>query len=638
MGDYDILYPAKNRQNLDGGLSNKFEKFLILDNESPETLNCIFENGSVETRPGTSKANSTSVGTYAGHGLYTRHDRDGTQTMVAWFNGTLYTYGSNTFTTVASAQSIFTAGVRVAAAEYENYIFFNNGYNEGYKYNEAFTRHGIPAPTVSSFPSANSAGTGQITAGVNIQYKVTGVNSNLVESDVSSASVTYVVTTTTSQQIIVSNIFTYPVSHGVNQRYLYRSTSGATYFRVATIADNVTTSYTDNIAYTALGAEAPTDQGTPPKYSAIITHQNRLFCNDTDEPSLVWYSELGNPYVFKATSFEEIGDGSGDMVRGFAIHDNGLVVFTDRSEFMIYMPSTSPTEWEVIKLRSSYGSKSPFGSFSYNNKIMFPAHQNGRLVGFAAISGDAVDPEATLLTVSAAGSDMKSDRIEPDVFLMQTAYINRISAITFKNKAYIAVTYGANQTTNNRIYVFDFSISNLSKSQEASWSPWTGLNAEQFTEYDGELYYQTSTATGFVYQMLREGVYSDDGTAINSYHWTKEYAGIKGDEQYYKDFIYANVLYEKSGAYYMQLNYKIDSDSGDGNYTLIDLNPGQSVWGTMIWGMDTWGGGYDNGEEKIFLGQLSGKRVQFRFSNRNTVNQKFKAIGLQFSYNRKGRR
>lgn len=635
-GDFDILYPAKKRQDFGGGQNNKFEKHLIQDNESPECFNVVFDAMSVQTRPGTSKVNTSAVGSFAGHGLYTRHDINGNQTMCAWFNGSLFALNVTTFVTIASAQSIFTAGQRVAASEYENYIFFNNGYNEAYKYNGAFTRHGVPAP--ASSPTAASAGTGNITAGVSVQYKVTGVNSNLVEGDVSSNSVSFSITATAAGQLTVSNIYTFPVSHGVNARNLYRATSGGTFMRVATINDNTTTSYTDNIAYTALGVDAPTDQGTPPKYNAIITHQNRLFCNDTDQPNLVWYSELGNPYVFKATSFEEIGDFSGDLVKGFDIHDNGLVVKTNNSNFMIYMPSTDPDSWSVIKLRSSYGSKSPFGSFTYNNKIMFPAVQADKLVGFAAISGDAVDPEATLLTVSVAGSEMKSDRIEPDIFEIQNAYMDRISAITFKNKAYISVTYGTNQTTNNRIYVFDFSIANLTKKQEASWVPWTGLNAEQFTVYNGDLYYQTSTATGFVYKMLREGVFSDDGTAINSYFWTKEYSGNPGDEQFQKDFRYANLLYERAGAYYMKLNYKADSENGDGQEVQIDLDPGSSVWGSMVWGVDLWSGGSDNGEERIYLGQLRGKRIQFRFSNGNVADRKFKVIGLQFGYNRKGRR
>lgn len=634
--DFDVLYPAKERQGYDGGKNSKYEKHLILDNESPDCLNVVFGNGAVETRPGTAKYNTASVGSYVGHGFYTRHDRSGAETMCAWWNGSLFVNSGTSFVTVPSAQSIFTAGVRVAADEYENYIFFGNG-TTPYKYNGAFTRHGVPAPTQTM--SVASSATGLLTG--EYLYKLTNVNSALVESDVGPVTVTI---NATNGELTISGIPTAPASHGINTRRLYRTkaSSFATYFLQQTINDNVTTSVTDNTIDLNLGAAAPTDQGEPPNYSVILTHQNRLWCNDSANPNLVWYSDVDenapNPYVFKATNFIPVGDASGDLVRGLSVHDNGVLVFCDRSVYLIYMPSTEPTDWQLVKLRSSFGSKSPFAFFSYENKVMFPAMKNSRIVGFAAISGDAVDPEATLLTVSSAGSELKSDRIEPDAFEIQDTLAGNISSMVFQNKAYITVTYGSGQTVNNRIFVYDFSITNLSKSQDAAWVPWTGLSAAQFTVHGGKLYYQASTATGFVYEMLREGVFSDDGAAINSYFWTKEFSGVPGDEQMFKDFRYTNLLYEKAGDYFMNLNYRVDSDIGDGNTLAIDLNPGGSLWGSAILGLDVWGGGSENGENRLYLGQLRGKRIQFRFSNQNTVNQKFKIIGQQFSYNRKGRR
>lgn len=552
--------------------------------------------------------------------------------MLAWFNGTAYAYGTNTFVAIASSVSIFTAGVRVCAAEYENYIFFNNGYNIAYKYNENFTRHGIYPPSANTV-SVVCNGTGVLTGDIN--YKFTFINTNLVEGNVTTASVTYVAS---SNQLSLTSIPIGPASFGVGARRIYRRASGGTYLRVTELSDNTTTTYTDNTAEASLGAAAPTDQGVPPKYSTIITHQNRLFCNDLENPSLIWYSELGNPYVFKTTSFEEIGDNAGDLVEGFVIHDNGLVILCDKSAYLLYMPDTDPTNWEVIKLRSPYGTRSPFSGFSYNNKQMYAAVENDNFVGFAAISGDAVDPNATLLTVSAAGSDLQSNRIEPDMLQVPSNMVPRISSIVYKNKAYIALAFGTGQATNNRVYVFDFSFNNLSKQQEASWVPWTGLNPEQFTILDGTLYYQTSTATGFVYEMERAGTYSDDGSAINSYFWTKEFSGRPGHEQFMKDMRYVNLLYEKPGSYFMYMNYKVDSDDGDGNRTAIDLNPGSSLWGTMIWGVHDWGGGRDFDEDRQYLGQLIGKRIQFRFSNQNTAGQKFKVLGIQFGYLLKGRR
>ncbi len=640
MADFDVIYPARKKIQFDGGKNSKYQVQLLADNESPDCLNVRFDQGAVETRGGTTKLNTATVGSLSADGLYTRHDRSGSESMCAWFAGSLYVLSGTSFSAVASATSIYTSGQRVGSTEYENYIFFGNGGTLAYKYAAGdFTRHGVYPPI--SAPALASNSTGQLSAGTYV-YKCTYVNTALVEGDVGLESNSFVVSAG-GGQINLSSVPTAALSYGVARRKIYRAFSSAgsysTFGLVTTINDNSTTTYTDNIANSALGANAPTDQGVPPLYSTIITHQNRLFCNDTANPQLVWYSEVDTPYTFKTTSFIRVGDDSGDLVRGFAIHDNGLAVFTDTSVYMIYMPTTTTTDWSLQKLRSSYGSKSPHGIFSYENKVMFPAVQNTKLVGFAALEGNAIDPEATLLTVSAAGSEMKSDRIEPDIFNIQTTPIADISAMVFKNKAFISVTYASPNTTNNRVYTFDFSITNLTKNQKFAWSPDSGIAAEQFCIYGGNLYFAAADSTGFVYRMEVDGTYSDNSTtALNSYYWTKEFYGNPGHEQYVKDFRYVNILYEKFGAYYMGFTYRVDSDSGDGSTIQISLNPGGSLWGTMIWGVNNWGGGPSQGEERIYLGQLRGKRIQFKFSNQNTVSQGFKIIGLQIAYNIKGKR
>jgi len=63
------------------------------------------------------------------------------------------------------------------------------------------------------------------------------------------------------------------------------------------------------------------------------------------------------------------------------------------------------------------------------------------------------------------------------------------------------------------------------------------------------------------------------------------------------------------------------------------------LWGSLIWGVDDWQAGGEQDEEKISLGDLSpAKRIQFCFSNQNTVDQKFKVIGMNLEYNLRGRR
>lgn len=629
---YRRIYPNKGFVFLDGGLNSKYERSLIADEESPSCQNVIFNNGAVETRQGAAKLNTASVGSYVGDGIYTRRAANGAETMCAWWNGTMYSLAGTTFSTIGSAQSVFTAGVRVGAAQDEGYLFLGNGGTIPYKWNGTdFTRHGVYPPTTTSIVASNAAG---VLTG-DYRYKVTNVNSSLVESDVGPVTATF---TAAGATLRVTSIPVAPQSWGVSTRKLYRTVAGGSTFSVvATIADNTTTTYDDNNADSTLGAAAPTNNGVPPKWNAIVYHPSlgRLFMNDPENPNFVWYTEANQPYTVKTTNFVRIGDNTSDLVKGFAIQDNALVVFCENSISIGYFPSNTDTEWKWITSRSSVGSKSPYCLLRYEDRILFPAVQNGNLVGFADFKGDDLAPSSTLLTISTVGSELQSDKIEPDVFNIQSAYVSNISGIVHKNKAYIAVTYGSGATTNNRYYVYDFSISRLSSLKKPSWVPNTGLSPAQFTVYSGNLYFQSSAAVGYVYKM-DAGVYSDDGSAIDSYYWTKEYPGYQDEVNFNKDFRYANVMVETSGNYKMNLAYRVDSDSGDGDIQQINLNPGGSLWGTMTWGTDSWGGGSAQKEVRQFLGTARGKRIQFKFSNQNTAGQKFKLYRLNFAYNVKG--
>lgn len=630
-GFFDRSYPTSGRILLDGGLDTKFAKTIIPDNESPDCANVLFENGAAGTRGGSTSV-ASAIGSHIIDGLYTRHDNDGTETMVCWGGGDMFDLQSTTFVTIPSAQSIFNSGTRIGATEYENYLFVGqSGVTNPYKWDGSlFTRHGIPQP--QSAPTATTASNGTLTG--DYQWKVTYVNTNVVEGDVGSATATLAAT---SDSISVT-IPTAPASYGVDARKLYRTvTSGTTFLLVTTISDNSTTTYEDNSSDAELGATAPTDQGVPPQWSFAKEHQNRIFCNDVTNLNFLWYSELANPYVFKATNFIRVGDNSGDLLKGIEVFDNGIIARCNRHNYIVYMPSTDASTWVVVQARTTLGGDGPYGSVEFDNKVMFPATQAGKFVGFATLQGDVIEPSATFLTVSVAGSELQSDVIEPNMFDIQEAYLGNISAISFKNRLYIAVTHGDGNTENNRIYVYDYSISNLAKRKRGAWVPYTGLNPSQFTIYDGKLYFGESTATGLVKQ-LETSSYNDEGQAIDSYWESKEYSGLKGEEDVQKDFRTLKVLFDKPGAYFMDMFIKLDSDLGSGNIQRIDLDPGGSLWNAFSWGNAVWGGGTAQEDKRIYLGTSRGKRIAFKFSNQNTADQRFKVHGFRFNYNIKGKR
>lgn len=644
-GQFRRVYPDKEAILFDGGLDNKYSKALLPNNESPDCANVVFDDGSVGTREGIVKVNLGSVGTsVAINGLYTRRDNSNQETMVAFAGTDMYYFNATTFVTVPSAQGVWAAGNRVAAEMAENYMFFGqSGTAIPYKYDGTyFTRHGVYPPTATCVAATNGAN-GYLTPNGNYRYKVTYVNSALAEGDVGPITATFVVSAT-SGQIDLSAIPVAPTSFGVARRKIYRNANAdQTVFKlVATLSDNTTTTYTDNIADSSLGATAPSDNGLPPNFNACIYHRNILFCNDVSNKNYVWYSNVGNPYVFESTNFFKVGDNTSDLVKGFGIYEDHLVVFCEKSVWINYMPNPADDSgWRQLKTNSPYGTKSPYGIISITDKgkniLLYPATQSsGSFVGFAALLGTSVDPTSTNLQVSSAGSLLKSDPVETDMFLIQSSYATNISATAFKNKAYISVTYGSGQTTNNRVYCVDYSISNLSKAQGMAWVPFTGMSISQFAVYNGILYGAESGTTGAVYKITPTGVYSDNGSAIDSYYWTKEFSGFDQDTNFTKDFRYCNLLVDNAGSYLMNLNYRTDSDSGSGDLTTINLATTGSLWGSMIWGTDDWGGGASQTDFRIYLGTKRGKRIQFKFSNQNTINQRFKVHRANFAYNIKG--
>lgn len=642
------IYPSTGALVFDGGLNTKYERSLLPDNESPDCANVIFNNGAVETREGVSRYNTAAAGSFVGDGMYVRRERGGGETMVAAFGGSLWTLDGTSFVTIGSGQSLFTAGVRFGAVNEENYLFLGNGGQIPYKWSgSTLTRHGVYAPTsanigATAVATVASNGAGNLTSATTYIYKFTFRNANLVESDVGEPTVGFVTSGTGGQQNRLTSIPVAPTSFGVATRRIYRTASGSagTFNLITTLNDNTTTTYDDNTADASVGAAAPTDQGVPPKWSVAVFHPGlgRIFMNDTANPGYVWWTEAGNPYVVKATSFKLTGDNSGDTVKGFGILNNSLYVFGDQGITIGYFSDNTDTNWKWIQSKIPYGCRSPYAVVNVEDSLMFPAVQAGRLVGFAQITGDALAPSASLLTVTTAGSDMKSDRIEPDVFDVQTTYLPNMTAVVHKNQVFWGLTYGSGNTTNNRVYLMDFSIENLAKNQREAWAPWTGSHMipAQFAVLGGVLYYQAATAIGFAYK-AENGTYTDNGTAaIDSYFWTKEFAGFKNEENFTKDFRYCNFLYEKAGDYFMNLTYRVDSDSGGGDTVAIDLNPGGSLWGSMVWGRDSWGGGRAQDEIRQFLGTARGKRIQFKFSNQNVAGQKFKLYRANYAYNLKG--
>jgi hypothetical protein len=620
----------------DGGLNNKYEPMIIADNEAQSCLNVVFDDlGGVATREGYTVLNTGLVNSNPCDGLYTAKWNNGNESMIAFFGTDMFVLSGTTFVTVPSAQGNYTTGTHKNFAMYQNLVFIGNGSTPAYKYDEGvYTRHGVESPSLVADGNGNGAG-GNLIGDYN--YKVAYVNTQTVAGDLSTASVT-IAGSAGGESILITGIATPQQSFGIDAKWLYRTIAGSgpsgVYYFVASMAASITT-YTDDIASASLGSAANTDAGKPPAYEYIIHHQERLFCNDSQNPQFLWYSDLAEPFTFQSTNFIKIADGDGEKITGLAVQGNSLVVFKESSVWLIYMPDTTPSNWIRIRSDAKYGGASHRSIVEYEKQLMYLGQHNFKVSGFYAFLGNTTEPDSTALRVTQMFGDAKSDRIEPDVFLFQDSYKQNCAAIAFDNKLWFAVTYNTGQTTNNRIYHFDFV--RRSKSRKiGSWVPFTGIAASMFTVYNSQLYFGTSEDSGFVYQ-LQDGTYTDDGAAIDSFYETKEFDGGNTWRHFEKDFRQANFTVETLGNWDMRVTYRIDADKGDGDGEDLNLSPGDNTWNSMLWNLDEWGGGEFRRDVKIDL-RNSGKRISFKFTNKNTAASGFKVIRGNVYYNRRGLR
>ena len=152
------------------------------------------------------------------------------------------------------------------------------------------------------------------------------VNTQVVEGQIGSASVSVVLTNSSAVQ--VSGIPLGATSQGVNQRFLYRATAASGPFRkVATLADNTTTSVVDTLANGAEGIQPVLDGTAPTPFTTIESTRDRLFFDDASNRSLLRWTEYTNPYVSVAEDFEPVNNGDGESILAITFQDNLVLCF-----------------------------------------------------------------------------------------------------------------------------------------------------------------------------------------------------------------------------------------------------------------------------------------------------------------------
>lgn len=614
-------------ERFDGGLNTNDSPSKVSPFDSPDCLNVVFDTeGAIVTRNGTNSFNTQTIGTFAVDGQISFN-----QTMFAWAGGSMYRMSGTTAVTIPSAQNKYTAGNKVAAVIYQGLLFSSDGANGPWKYDGSnFYNMGIvsPSATTGSGTSAGSIATGTYF------YKVSNVNSQAVEGQCGSVSAG--VTLATTSTIGLTQVPVGSSLAGVDKRRLYRATSTSGPFRrVGEISDNTTTTFADTTANEQEGVDELEDGNPPTTFNTIHLHQERLFFDDASNKSLLRYTNYTNPFISNVENFEPINNRDGEDILAISDQDNFVTIFKNNNNFAIQ--TTDPSDdltWIKYMSPSNLGIVGPRAFAKVQNGIAFIGRQNNRITGLHLLTGIQVieTSDGRLRT------ETISRKIEPTILTgMDSSFWQNIAITTYQNRLYITFT-PTGQTKNKKILWFDLNRIG-DKGQPGSWSLWDGIELNTFAVHNGLLYGGGSAATGQLYQ-LETSTYNDSGVAINSYFWTKEIGGEDEGEldSYIKDFRQVYIWHGRVGNYNMNVRYRLDGDTGNGLAATINLNATTSNWGTMIWGVNSWGGTRSDFENRIPLSRLLGKRIQFRFDNQNAVNQSFKVHRLELDMNLRRKR
>lgn len=614
-------------ERFDGGRNVKDSPSRIPEYDSPDSLNVVHDKqGSVETRNGSLTFNTQAIGSFPIDGMASYN-----QTMVAWANGDMYRASGTTFVTVPSAQGKFTAGRKIASVVYQGILFCSDGSTGAWRYHagDSFYNMGLVLP---SAPTGASVGAGSLSTGT-YYYGVSFVNTQAVESEIGSISAG--ITTTNSATVRVNSIPVGSSLAGVAKRRIYRASSTTGIFRyLGEIADNTTVTYDDTIANDQEGQEAVLDSTAPTSFNTIGLHKERLFFDDAANSSFIRWTDFGNPYVSQAENFRPINKNDGDSIQLVLSNDNVLTIFKDNLHFFIDTidPSDDLT-WRLITGSSNLGIVGPKAFAKVENGMIFVGRQNYRITGFHWLSGLTVlqQSDGKLKTRSI------SEKIQQDMIALPQSYWANIALTDYKNKIYAAVTRGTD-TRNKNIFWFD-EMRIGDEGQAGSWALWDGIEANHFVTHLGLLYAGGSASTGKVFQ-LETSTYSDSGSAINSYFYTKKIGGDQGTslDAYVKDIREVFVWFAKLGNYKMNIKWRLDGDTSTGTGTTLNLQDSSSLWDTLIWDSGVWDGTRDDVVERLPIGKQLGKTVQFRFDNQNTLNQGFRVHRIEIGMNVRRRR
>lgn len=507
------------------GLNSHSSDFLTPDNQATVANDVRFNTGYGKLGKRPVMIQYGDAGATAINGMWRYYKSDGTKKLVI-ATSTLLRVGDDTAGTFQTIKTGLSDGKQWAFVTYKDIMIGMNGYDQSIKYDGKIliTANTDGHRTASELCAQLGAPFAELNTGSNLDasswymYKIAFYDGTTYSY--STARSNPINTGSSVRDITLTDIPLGPT--GTTQRIIYRTSGAAsqaaveatsTYYRVATIADNTTTTYNDAITDATIETDpAPTwatvsagTNVTPPLGSLATVHKEKLFVsgNKTNTSDVYW-SDTFNPQYFYPDDYRPIREDDGDAVTFVKTHLGILTIGKTTTIQKFYTDEINSDNWVVSDPFSSVGCVAQYSVSNSPLGIIYLARD-----GLYAFNGQ----NSTLL----------SDPVKPIIDDILSTNITAVSGIWFKNEYHLAYTsVESGELINNRVLVLDTirSAYNIDRKYINSFASLS--SGDDF----GVLYLGSSDTDGYVWanevkplvlskrlkSELDEGTYDDTAT------------------------------------------------------------------------------------------------------------------------------
>jgi hypothetical protein len=266
-----------------------------------------------------------------------------------------------------------------------------------------------------------------------------------------------VTTTASYTQVSLTNIPIGPI--GTTNRKIFRTAVGGSELKlVATISDNETTTYTDNIDDAHLGATMGAVTDDMPKGSTLQLHRERLFVTgDPNYPNRIYYANPYLPWYIQQTTnldYMEIDADDGDTIMGIPIQLGVMLCLKKRTLRKLYITSATsgadPATWYAEDPIAFTGTPAQWSVVQTQHGVVFLGWDHWKRFNGSAVE-DIIDEFDTNDVLPGLYNQVFSYWLQDDILLagysdstVATKSNNRLMRFDFKRNTLSYDTIAAN--------------------------------------------------------------------------------------------------------------------------------------------------------------------------------------------------